>query len=258
MHVAERALRILPLDGITPRLTAEHSELELRNRLRAAPCSTSALGPRSAIHRRGDRRHIARAGLAWFARWLKRDVSVDTGAPFEWIADDGVWRSGPDYPLAAIGSLNANGGGALRILPLDGITPRLTAERATVRFSSPTSGGDIVGEPVVKLVYRGSALPSRTFLYAQILDGNRVAGGRTTPIPVVLDGRTHTIEQSLETLALRTRRESNLRLQIRSGANAYSPQRSLGNVHLMSIQAMLPLIHSRKCRSAASAVRQTR
>lgn len=205
----------------------------------------------------GDPRHVARAGLAWFARWLKRDTSIDTGARFEWIADDGLWRSGPDYPLAPIGSLDASGAGSLRILPLDGVVPARAADGTTVPFSSPTSAGDIVGAPVVKLVYRGTGVPSRTFLYAHIRAGNRVAGDQTTPIPVVLDGRTHTIERSLEALALRAGTETRLRLQLRSGASAYGAQRSLGNVRLMSIHASLPVVDATRAARRASSVKHT-
>ena len=37
--------------------------------------------------------------LNWFARYLKKDTSVQTGPRFEWLADDAKWRSGADYPL---------------------------------------------------------------------------------------------------------------------------------------------------------------
>lgn len=212
-----------------------------------------------------DPRHVARAGLTWFARWLERDPGVDTGPAFEWMSDDGIWRAGPDYPLAPRGALDASGAGSLDILPLDGIVPRIPGSpgvrRATVRFASPTTPGDVIGEPLLTLVYRGSARPARSFLYAQVVDGGRVVGGQVTPIPVLLDGHTHTVRRSLEAVALRVRPQSDLRLQIVAATTAYGPQRSLGSVRLHSIQASLPLVdagRSGRVRSGPAARRAPR
>ncbi|MBW3609900.1 MAG: prolyl oligopeptidase family serine peptidase, partial [Actinobacteria bacterium] len=189
----------------------------------------------------GDPRYVARAALAWFKRWLDRDVTVDTGPRFEWIADDGVWRSGPDFPLAPAGSVDAAGTGSLTISPADyansGLltfaTPAVNA--ATVRFASAPPGSDVLGAPRLRLVYRGTAVPARTFVYAQVVDARaaRVAGGQVTPIPVVLDGRTRVVERALEPLALRGRPRSDLRLQVTPGTTFYGPQRSTGAVRLL-------------------------
>ena len=216
----------------------------------------------------GDPRYLARAALAWFKRWLNRDVTVDTGPRFEWIADDGVWRSGPDFPLAPAGSVDAAGKGSLAISPADyansGLltfaTPAVNA--VTVRFASAPSGSDVLGEPRLRLVYRGTAVPARTFVYAQVVDARaaRVAGVQVTPIPVVLDGRTRVVERALEPLALRSRPGSDLRLQITPGTTFYGPQRSTGAVRLQSIHASLPLVdaaRSGRAPSDAAAARRT-
>lgn len=208
----------------------------------------------------GDPRYVARAVLAWFKRWLRHDGTVDTGPAFEWIADDGVWRAGPDFPLAPAGTLDSAGKGSLTISPADyatsGLltfaTPALNA--TSVRFRSPPSGSDVVGEPRVRIVYRGKAVPARTFLYAQVVDAvhARVAGVQVTPIPVILDGRTRTVERALEPLALRSAPASDLRLQITPGTTVYGPQRALGGVRLPSIQASLPLVDATRSGRATS------
>lgn len=211
----------------------------------------------------GDRRYTARAALAWFARWLGRDATVDTGPAFEWIADDGVRRAGPDYPLAPAGTLEAAGAGSLVLSSADSVnsglfsvaTPAVNA--TSVRFPAPPPGSDVLGEPRVKLVYRGTAFPARALLYAQVLDAahNRVAGGQVTPIPVILDGRTRTIDRPLEALALRAGPRSDLQLQITPGTTVYGPQRSIGSVRLASIQTSLPLVDAtRSGRAAGSTV----
>lgn len=215
----------------------------------------------------GDAGHIARAGLAWLERWLKRDAGVDTGPRFEWVSDDGVWRSGPDFPLAPKGTIDAAGSGGLAITPLDSAnsglltfaTPALTG--VTVRFPAPPEEGDVLGEPRLRLTYSGTALPARGFLYAQIVDarGQRVIGVQVTPIPVVLDGRTRTVERPLEPIAVRASEASDYRLQITAGTTVYSLQRSTGQVRLNRIEASLPIVDAtRSTRLTASSVRALR
>lgn len=212
----------------------------------------------------GDPRHVARQALAWLERWLKRDATVDSGPSFEWLADDGVWRSGPDFPLASAGTLAAAGEGWLTIRPLEGASPRLVGApkpavtAAGVRFPAPRGDSDVVGAPQVRLVYRGLATPTRSFLYGQLVDAahGRVVGDQVTPLPVVLDGRTRTLERPLETIALRAGPRSDLRLQIVSGTSLYHPQRSVGGVRLHSIEASLPLVDATRSGRAPAAARR--
>jgi ABC-2 type transport system ATP-binding protein len=59
----------------------------------------------------GDR--IEQDVVAWLKRYLAGDRAIDVGAPFEWIADDGLLRSGGDYPLPRKGVLSGSGSGTL-------------------------------------------------------------------------------------------------------------------------------------------------
>ena len=197
-----------------------------------------------------DPRHAADAGMAWLDRSLKGDASTDPGPAFEWLADDGVWRSGPDYPLASLGTLDASATRKLTLTPVDSVgsgfllysTPAIV-NAANVPFPAAPAPSDVVGEPVVRLSYRGTAVPSHTFLYAQVLDSGRgrVVGAVSTPIPVVLDGRRRTVTRPLEPVALRDGPASDYRLQIVGGGLFYAPQRSVGTVS-MSVDASLPLV----------------
>ena len=56
--------------------------------------------------------------MAWLDRYLKGDTSVDTGPRFEWLAEDGAWRSAADYPLKSAGELTASGEATLPITPV--------------------------------------------------------------------------------------------------------------------------------------------
>lgn len=200
---------------------------------------------------KGDPLHVARAALRWLDRWLKRNATIDTGPSFEWIADDGRWRSGPDFPLAAAGTQDATGEATLAISPLDSAgsgavthASPATINAANTRLGPLSPGDDVIGAPRLRLAYRGTAVPARTFLYAQVVDvrGGRVAGVQVTPIPVLLDGRARSVERPLEALALAGAAGTDLRLQITPGTTVYGRQLSTGLVRLQRIEASLPLV----------------
>jgi ABC-2 type transport system ATP-binding protein len=198
----------------------------------------------------GDPAKLGQTGLAWLRRWLARDETVSTGPRFEWIDDAGTWRSGPDYPLGAAGSLSAAGSGTLGLVPSLSITlgpisigtPILNVLKAS--YESPSEEADVVGEPTLTLTYRGIALPSTTFVYAQVVDAatELVLGDQVTPIPVVLDGAQHTVTRSLEAVAAHVRPTSNLRLELVPSATIYGAQRSIGTITVQGMSSTLPLV----------------
>ncbi len=211
----------------------------------------------------GDPRTLARAGLAWLNRWLRPDPAVDTGPAFRWLADDGIWRSGPDFPLASAGTLDGVESGSLSIAstdsPLRGLGRAASPARNAidVRLPAPAAEADLVGNPRVRLIYRGRAKPERTFLYAQIVDGetDRVLGGLATPLPVILDGRERTVSRPLEAIAEHGGPASLYRLQITPGAATYELQRSEGKVSIYGAFGSLPLVDA--TRSGYGALRRT-
>ena len=198
----------------------------------------------------GDTSVMRDAALNWLRRWLKRDTTVDTGPRVQWVDDGGVWRSGSDYPLAAAGELFAYGSGSLTVVPTVTVTAGsigiTTPNQGMVEapYASPAVESDIVGEPTLTLTYRGFALPSATFVYAQVVDvaAGRVVNNQVTPIPVLLDGATRTVTRKLEVIALRGRPTSDLRLQIVTGTPVYGPQRSAGTVALTAVTSSLPIV----------------
>jgi ABC-2 type transport system ATP-binding protein len=211
----------------------------------------------------GDPRMLARAGLAWLNRWLRQDPSVDTGPPFEWLADDGTWRAGADYPLASIGGLDGVGAGSMKLgeddSPLRGLgrVAGVARDAVEVRLPPPATEADIVGNPRVRLMYRGKAKPAHTFVYAQVVDGeaDRVIGGLATPLAVILDGRERKVEASLEAIAEHASPASLYRLQITPGAATYELQRSKGSISVHGAFASLPLVDA--TRSGFGSVRHT-
>ena len=69
-----------------------------------------------------------------------------------------------------------------------------------------------------------------------------VAGGQSTPIPVVLDGRSRTVTLKLEAPALRARPSSDLRVQIVPSSPIYGSALSVGTLRVRSLTA--------RCRSS--------
>ena len=201
----------------------------------------------------GEEGHLRRAGLTWLNRYLKRNESVDTGAPFEWLADDGVWRGGPGYPLPDAGTVEASGANfkSLGISLVDstssgtdGFAATPSPNAVTVGFDAPPAGSDIVGPPKLKITYKGNALKPNTYLFAQIVDGraNRVVDLNATPLPVVLDDRVRTVERNLNPVAVHAGSSEQYRVQITPGTGVFGKQGSVGGVILQKVDASLPLV----------------
>jgi len=191
-----------------------------------------------------DPARVAAAELAWLARYVKRQPSVDTGPGFEWVADDGVWRSAPAWPpppnTTPAGSLTATGSGGLTIVPGTGLGLPPTVR---VPIPAPAAPADVAGEPQLRMTYSGTAVTGNsTWVYAQIVDvpRNLVVGSQVTPIPVTLDGQTRTVTRPLEGIAAHLVPGSKLELQIVSGTGIYTPQRALGQIAMSAIELRLP------------------
>jgi ABC-2 type transport system ATP-binding protein len=217
----------------------------------------------------GPEGHVKRAGLAWLKRYLKSDESVDTGPRFEWLADDGTWRSGPDYPLGDAGTIDASGANfkslAVSLADTtasgrDGFAATPAPNAVTVGFTAPPAGSDVVGAPKLKLTYKGNALSPNTFLYAQILDAraNRVIGSQVTPVPVILDDRVRTVERELEPIAARAGDGSQYRIQVTPGTGLFGVQSAVGGVVIRNLEASLPLVDATRSRRAGAELRTPR
>lgn len=66
----------------------------------------------------GDGEHVDRAVLAWFARYLRGDESVDVGPPVEYRTNEGTWRAATGFPSPGAAPLSAAGTGSLVSVPM--------------------------------------------------------------------------------------------------------------------------------------------
>jgi ABC-2 type transport system ATP-binding protein len=79
-------------------------------------------------------------------------------------------------------------------------------------------------------------------VFAQIVDESRniVLGSQVTPIPVRLDGATHTVTRSLEGVAASLAPGRRYRLQLIGGTQVYGPARGAGLITFSAARIALP------------------
>lgn len=211
-----------------------------------AVCLTESDSSSAAL---GDSAHAQEARLAWFARYLRNDKSVDTGPAFEWIDENGEFHASEGYPLNEVGKLEGSGSGQLPLV--EGASSvgsgfSVAASPAPVAVSAPIATPaepvDVLGAPRLELTYSGLANPGQTFVYAQIVDSSRniVVNNQATPIPVTLDGQEHSLSLPLETIASRTT-GAGYELQIAPGTTVYDVQRSNGFIDVSNAHVELPV-----------------
>jgi ABC-2 type transport system ATP-binding protein len=185
--------------------------------------------------------------VAWFDRYLRGKQDADTGPKFAWIADDAQLRTSDAYPLKPAGQLHASGSGTLPIVPGQGSGALIFASQAgnalNVPVPGPAADANVVGAPHLDLTYQGTAAPQKTWIYAQFANprNGTVLGNMATPIPVTLDGQTHSISRDLEMVAGRAPAGGGYTLQLTASSSLYDLQRSTGAVTFNGIDVTMPL-----------------
>jgi ABC-2 type transport system ATP-binding protein len=191
----------------------------------------------------GTAGHVQRRTLAWLKRYVMRRKMVRTGPGFEWLADDAVWRSARSFPPRRGTPVVGEGSGTLVVSPADTLSGTPTAAGVAanaVNVTIPEATAQVVGEPRLRLTYSGTG--TATHVFAQIVDESRnlVLGNQVTPIPVRLDGATHTVTRSLEGVAASLAPGRRYRLQLIGGTQVYGPARGLGTIAFSAARVSLP------------------
>lgn len=217
----------------------------------------------------GDTALITQDTINWFNRYLKRETRVKTGPTFEWVDQDGAEHTGTDYPLAAGTPLTGNGSGTLPITEVGGagpvtqsstlsspsgvsvatlagpIAPAKALNAVNVTLPKPTGQQLVVGAPELTLTYHGTGTRENTSIYAQLLDDTTgfVLNNQITPIPITLDGKTHTVTEPLEILSATDRPGERFTLQLTASTTAYQTQLAVGAVTFSKIHVVLPTVN---------------
>jgi ABC-2 type transport system ATP-binding protein len=185
--------------------------------------------------------------VAWFDRYLRGKPGADTGPKFAWIADDAQLRTSEGYPLKPAGQLSASGSGTLPIVPGQGsgglIVATQAANAVNIPVPGPAADANVVGAPHLNLSYQGTAAPAKTWIYAQFVNprNGTVLGNIATPIPLTLDGQSHSISRDLESVAGRAPAGGGYTLQLTASSSLYDLQRSAGAVTFNGIDVTMPL-----------------
>jgi ABC-2 type transport system ATP-binding protein len=201
-------------------------------------CLTGA-GPGSA--------YLDQRQVAWFDRYLRGRSDAETGPKFAWIADDAQLRSSDAYPLRPAGHLTGSGSGTLPILPGQGSGALIFATQAVnavnIPVPGPSADANVVGAPHLGLTYQGTAVPQKTWVYAQFVNprNGTVLGNMATPIPLTLDGQAHSISRDLEMVAGRAPVGGGYTLQLTASSTLFDLQRSTGAVTFNGINVSMPL-----------------
>ncbi len=205
------------------------------------------------------------ATLAWLKRYLQRDTSVDTGPGLTFVDQNGTTYTAPSYPPPAGVPITASGSGTLSLVAtggagplttvpaggsgqaLSGLVAPITPVPATNAVDVPitvTRSAVVVGAPRLTLSYHGTvgtgSRPMRVF--AQLVDtaDGLVLGNQITPVPVDLDGSTHSVSLPLEMVAYTAAASSHLELQLVATTVAYAQPRLGGTVVFTGIHLVLP------------------
>jgi ABC-2 type transport system ATP-binding protein len=205
---------------------------------------------------------IEQRTLEWLDRYVKGDLSVSTGPQFEWVDQHGQQFSSNIYPvlqgLPLVASSGA--GGVLPLVPIlggSGPQPRAFAAGLIQGFLGLLSGARaanalnltvpaastttyIVGAPQLTFTYSGTGVARH--VYAQLVDDTTglVLGNLVTPLPVTLDGQTHTVTVPMEMVAYTVRPGETVTLQLVASAVAYQTIWSLGTLNVSSMRISLP------------------
>jgi ABC-2 type transport system ATP-binding protein len=89
-------------------------------------------------------------------------------------------------------------------------------------------------------------------VFAQIVDERRnvVVGNLVTPLPVTLDGASHTVSRPLEGIAASLTPAGRYRLQVIGGSQVYGPVRGVGAITFSAIDVALPTVgRATRCRT---------
>ncbi len=104
---------------------------------------------------------------------------------------------------------------------------------------TPPAGNQVVGAPTLSFTYSG--LGTASAVYAQLVDDKSglVLSNIVTPVPVTLDGKTHTVTIDMEDIAYTATGDS-LTLQITSSAVNYEKFFGYGFVNISDVGLALP------------------
>jgi ABC-2 type transport system ATP-binding protein len=214
----------------------------------------------------GSAIQVGPLSLAWMQHFVAKDTTVKVLKGFEFVDQNGTSYGANEYPLpqgvpvVASGSgtlsLTAQGGSGPPTLPPNaqaanvvdtvalGVTPAPAANAVNITVPI-TRDADLVGPPTLKLTYSGTAAGDRlSRVFAQLVDPATgiVVNNQVTPIPLILDGKTHSLAIPMETIGYTGVSGKPLELQLTPTTVAYVAPRLGGSIHFTHVAVSLPTV----------------
>jgi hypothetical protein len=162
-------------------------------------------------------------------------------------SDDGRYYTAKRYPVPQAAPLVGTGRGTLAVspgatsgTPIASVPVTSGAVTASVRAARPAT---LVGAPKVTLRYTATSTTPRTTIYAQLVNVRRqvVVGNNAVPIPLVSDGKPHTVSRDLIPIISTARRGDRYQLQLIAGTKQWVDQRSQATVRIASAKLRVPV-----------------
>ncbi|HEV2311161.1 MAG TPA: CocE/NonD family hydrolase [Acidimicrobiia bacterium] len=211
----------------------------------------------------GDAALPTKASLAWLERFVKDDAAASLSPVFTTVDQNGQELASDSYPPPAGRPVGVHAAGSLPLaqttfVPVHGVPGAPSAVLAAVAGRiTPTEAQNaldvevkfeanalVLGSPVLSFSYSGvtpkGVRPTRVF--AQLVDDSTgiVLGNQVTPIAVTLDGATHRVGVSLESIVFSAAPGDTLTLQLASTGQGYAVPRLGGHIRFTSINLSLP------------------
>ncbi|GJF12491.1 hypothetical protein NGTWS1803_22460 [Mycolicibacterium cyprinidarum] len=221
-------------------------------------------GHGACLSTRNDGTLVRQETLEWLNRYVKGDETVVTGPQFEWVDQHGEVFSSQTYPVAQGQSVDATlatgktipffpfiGGSGPNpaiitrfpigtLLGLPSAAPALNA--VNLRVPDATETTNLVGAPELTLTYSGTG--NGRHVYAQLVDDETglVLGNQATPIPVVLDGESHTVTLPMEQVAHTLKPGESVTVQLVTSVFTHLNFYSFGVISVQEMSVKLPTL----------------
>jgi ABC-2 type transport system ATP-binding protein len=213
----------------------------------------------------GSALEVGPLSLAWMQHYVAHDASAHVLKGFAFVDQDGRSYAAPGYPLPAGSPVVATGSGTLALQAGGGSGPPVVAANAkaanivdsvalpvtpgpaknALNITVPlTRAAVLVGPPTLSLTYSGTVAsgPRPTRVFAQLVDPATgiVVNNQITPIPVTLDGKSHSVTIPLESVGYTAKAGTSLELQLVATTVAYIIPRLGGTITFERVRVEVP------------------
>jgi ABC-2 type transport system ATP-binding protein len=213
----------------------------------------------------GSAVEVGPLSLAWMEHYVAGDASVHVLKGFTFVDQDGTSYAAPGYPLPPGPQIVANGSGTLALQAGGGSGPPVVAANAeaanivdsvalpvtpgpaknALNITVPiTRAAVLVGPPTLSMTYSGTVPPGTrpTRVFAQLVDPATqiVVNNQITPIPVTLDGKSHSVTIPLESIGYTAKAGTSLELQLVATTVAYITPRLGGTINVERVRLNVP------------------